>query len=127
MEIILSAWLTAVALQEGRGVIKHDAYNRIEDARGAWQVRPVMIDEVYRLTGKRWEHSRMHEPTYARAFAASYFRARLARGETHWKITRRWNGSGPDARRYACEVERRYRELVREQVAAANRKAKVRG
>lgn len=113
-EIILSAWITAIALQEGNGRIDYEAYNQVEDARGAWQVRPVMVREVLRLTGERWSHARMHEPSYARAFVRSYIQARLARGDSPWTIARRWNGSGAKARRYACAVERRYNALAAE-------------
>lgn len=126
-EIILSVWITAIALQEGDGRIDHAAYNRSENARGAWQVRPIKIREVYRLTGERWSHARMHEPDYARAFVRSYIQARLKAGDAPWTIARRWNGSGPAARRYACAVERRYNDLLRERMLAARGKAKVRG
>ncbi|MEK7993679.1 MAG: hypothetical protein AAB403_07730 [Planctomycetota bacterium] len=125
-EMILSAWIMAVALQEGNGRVDHAAYNRHENARGAWQVRPIMIKEVKRLTGKTWSHRRMHEPVYAKAFVRSYFKARLERGALLWDITRSWNGSGIAATKYANEVELRYWKKVGDQLAATG-KGRVRG
>lgn len=111
--LVLAAWIHAVALQEGAGRVDHAAYNAAEDARGAWQVRPVMVREVARLTGLEFDHQRMNDPVYARSFVRTYFVARLARGDSIREAVRRWNGSGRAAEQYAASVDRIVSSLLR--------------
>jgi hypothetical protein len=110
--LLLSFWVQGVALEEGHGRFDSLAYNRKEDARGAWQVRPIMVNEVKRLTGRKYSHDRMHDRYYARLFVESYFKAQRARGLEFHEIARRWNGRGKAAESYALRVEMRVLNMM---------------
>jgi len=94
--------IKAVLIVESNGDPK--AYNKVEDAIGAFQIRLCRIKHYNKLTGKNYTHNDMYDFNKAKEVFL-YFAA----GKPFEQAAKNWNGSGPMTEIYWQKVKKHLR------------------
>lgn len=92
--------INAIIAVESNGNIK--AYNKKENAIGAFQIRQCRIKHYNKLTGKNYTHEDMYDFNKAKEVFL-YFAA----GKPFEQAAKNWNGSGPLTAVYWEKVKKR--------------------
>ena len=91
--------IKAIVIVESSGNSK--AYNKIEVAIGAYQIRQCRIKHYNKLTGKNYTHEDMYDFNKAKEVFL-YF----ASGKSFEQAAKSWNGSGPMTINYWQKVQK---------------------
>ena len=78
-------------------------YNATERATGIVQIRPILLRDYNKRTGKRYKLSDMYDPKISKAIFLFY--AQKFPANRLDKIARKWNGKGKQAEKYWSRVK----------------------
>ena len=96
--------IKAIVYVESRG--NDSAFNELEGAKGAFQIREIRLNHYNRLTGKNYQHDEMFD--YYKSLEVFLF---FAEGKTFKKAAKSWNGSGPMTVEYWRKVNNQLSQL----------------
>ncbi len=91
-----------------------DAYNKTENAVGCAQIRPIMVEDVNRISGKRFRHFNAYERDKSYEMFC-IFQNHYNKGKSMSQMARCWNG-GPNGHKKTATLA--YWNKVKDVLAA---------